>query len=55
MRYVSSIEEIAIEDTQKRIALELLQKGMSVEDIVSVTQQGASASAEIANIFILEN
>jgi hypothetical protein len=38
MRYVSSIEEIAIEDTQKRIALELLQKGMSVEDIVSVTQ-----------------
>jgi hypothetical protein len=37
MRYVSSIEEITIEETQIKMALKLLQKGMSVEDIVSVT------------------
>jgi DNA-binding NarL/FixJ family response regulator len=38
MRYVSSIEEITREDTQREIALNLFRKGMSVEDIASVTQ-----------------
>ncbi len=38
MRYVSSIEEISIEDTQRKIALKMLQKSMSVEDIVSLTE-----------------
>jgi PIN domain nuclease of toxin-antitoxin system len=33
MRYVSSIEEITLEE----VALKMLKKGMSIEDITSVT------------------
>jgi predicted transposase YdaD len=47
MRYVSSIEEITIEETQIKIALKLLQKGMSVEDIVSVTELSIEKVREI--------
>jgi predicted transposase YdaD len=37
MRYVSSIEEITIEETRKEIVLVMLSKGLSVEEIASLT------------------
>jgi predicted transposase YdaD len=37
MRYVSSIEEITIEETKREIVLVMLTKGLSIEEISSLT------------------
>jgi predicted transposase YdaD len=49
MRYVSSIKEITIEETRIKMALKLLQKGMSVEDIVLSTKLSISEVERFAN------
>jgi transposase len=43
MRYVSSIEEI----TREEIVIKMLQKGMSLPDIVSITEVSIEKVREI--------
>jgi hypothetical protein len=42
MDYITSIEEIGFKRAQEKIALKLLQRGISLEEIASITELSVS-------------
>lgn len=53
MTYVTSVEKIGFkrgqQETQKEIALKMLQKGMSIEDVASITELSISEVERFAS------
>lgn len=49
MTYVTSVEKIGFKRAQQEIALKMLKKGMSVEDVASITELSISEVERFAN------